>query len=70
LKDFTLEGLLSHIHKWLYSCLNSDCPNNIKNENNNKEVKESKHKEELARENTSDYIRKNGGRIPYIDDDY
>jgi hypothetical protein len=33
----------------------------------NKEVKESKHKEDLDRENTKDYIRKNE-RIHYIDD--
>jgi hypothetical protein len=38
------------------------------NNNNNKEVKESKQEEELGRENTRDYIRKNGGRIHYIDD--
>ena len=39
------------------------------NNNNNKEVKESKQEEEeLGRENTRDYIRKNGGRIYYIDD--
>jgi hypothetical protein len=36
--------------------------------NNNKEVKESKQEEELGRENARDYIRKNGGRIHYIDD--
>jgi hypothetical protein len=36
--------------------------------NNNKEVKESKQEEELGRESTRDYIRKNGGRIHYIDD--
>ena len=35
---------------------------------NNKEVKESKQEEELGRESTRDYIRKNGGRIHYIDD--
>lgn len=40
------------------------------NNNNNKEVKESKQKQEgeLGRENIRDYIRKNGGRIHYIDD--
>ena len=38
------------------------------NNNNNKEVKESKQEEELGKENTRDYIRKNGGRIHYIDD--
>jgi hypothetical protein len=38
------------------------------NNNKNKEVKESKQEEELGRENTRDYIRKNGGRIHYIDD--
>ena len=38
------------------------------NNNNNKEVKESKQEEELGKENTRDYIRKNGGRIYYIDD--
>ena len=37
--------------------------------NNKKEVKESNHKEDLGRENTNDYIRKNE-RIHYIDDDY
>ena len=38
--------------------------------NNDKEVKESKQKEEeeLGRENIRDYIRKNGERIHYIDD--
>jgi hypothetical protein len=38
--------------------------------NNKKEVKESKEEQEqnLARENTNDYIRKNE-RIHYIDDD-
>jgi hypothetical protein len=36
---------------------------------NNKQVKQSKHKEqELGRENLRDYIRKNDGRIHYIDD--
>jgi hypothetical protein len=37
---------------------------------NNKEVKESKQEEEeeLGRENIRDYIKKNGGRIHYIDD--
>jgi hypothetical protein len=40
--------------------------------NNNKEVKKSKQQQqeqELGRENTNDYIRKNE-RIHYIDDDY
>jgi hypothetical protein len=39
-------------------------------DNNNKEVKHSKQKEEgeLDRENAHDYIRKNDGRIHYIDD--
>jgi hypothetical protein len=37
--------------------------------NNNKAVKESKQQEqELGRENAHDYIRKNDGRIHYIDD--
>ena len=38
--------------------------------NNNKEVKRSKEQkqEELGRENTHDYIRKNDERIHYIDD--
>jgi hypothetical protein len=38
---------------------------------NKKEVKKSKEEQEqnLARENTNDYIRMNGGRINYIDDD-
>ncbi len=37
--------------------------------NNNKEVKRSKEREqELGRENAQDYIRKNVGRIHYIDD--
>lgn len=36
---------------------------------NNKEVKESKQEEEeVGRENIRDYIRKNSGRIHYIDD--
>jgi hypothetical protein len=41
--------------------------------NNSKEVKKTKQQveeQELGRENTHDYIRKNGGRIHYIDDDY
>ena len=38
-------------------------------DNNNKEVKHSKQQEqELDRENAHDYIRKNDGRIHYIDD--
>jgi hypothetical protein len=38
-------------------------------DNNNKEVKHSKQQEqELGRENAHDYIRKNDGRIHYIDD--
>jgi hypothetical protein len=37
--------------------------------NNNKEVKRSKEEEQnLGRENTHDYIRKNDRRIHYIDD--
>jgi hypothetical protein len=39
----------------------------------NNEVKKSKQQlkeQDLGRENTHDYIRKNGGRIHYIDDDY
>ena len=37
--------------------------------NNNKEVKRSKEGEqELGRENLGDYIKKNDGRIHYIDD--
>jgi hypothetical protein len=39
--------------------------------NNSKEVKKAKQQveeQELGRENTKDYIRKNGGRIHYIDD--
>jgi hypothetical protein len=40
-------------------------------DNNNKEVKESKErKQEYGRENAHDYIRKNDGRIHYIDDYY
>ena len=35
--------------------------------NNNKVIKKSE-EEELGRENTHDYIRKNDGRIHYIDD--
>jgi hypothetical protein len=36
---------------------------------NNKEVKRSKEEEqELGRENLRDYIRRNDGRIHYIDD--
>jgi hypothetical protein len=41
------------------------------NNNNSKEVKKAKQQveeQELGRENTHDYIRKNGGRIHYIDD--
>jgi hypothetical protein len=39
--------------------------------NNNKVIKKSEEDEqELGRENTHDYIRKNDGRIHYIDDDY
>jgi hypothetical protein len=37
-------------------------------DNNNKGVKESKQQEQLGRENIRDYIRKNDGRIHYIDD--
>ena len=37
--------------------------------NNNKEVKKAKQQEqEVGRENAHDYIRKNDGRIHYIDD--
>jgi hypothetical protein len=39
--------------------------------NNSKEVKKSKQQlkeQDLGRENTHDYIRKNDGRIHYIDD--
>jgi hypothetical protein len=36
---------------------------------NKKEVKKSKEEHNLAREKTNDYIRKNGGRIHYFDDD-
>jgi hypothetical protein len=39
----------------------------LKHESDNKEVKESKQQEEIGRENTHDYIRKNE-RIHYIDD--
>ena len=38
--------------------------------NNKKEVKEFKEQVELGRENTHNYIRKNGGRSHHIDDDY
>ena len=39
--------------------------------NNNKEVERSKEEEQnLGRENKHDYIRKNDGRIHYIDDYY
>jgi hypothetical protein len=38
------------------------------NNSNNKEVKKSKEEQDLARENTHNYIRKNE-RIHYIDDD-
>ena len=38
-------------------------------DNNNKEVKRSREEEQnLGRENAHDYIRKNDGRIHYIDD--
>jgi hypothetical protein len=39
-------------------------------DNNNKEVERSKEREqeELGRENIRDYIRKNDGRVHYIDD--
>ncbi|MDQ3840900.1 MAG: hypothetical protein M3297_16730 [Thermoproteota archaeon] len=38
-------------------------------DNNNKEIERFKEEEqELGRENTHDYIRKNDGRIHYIDD--
>jgi hypothetical protein len=38
------------------------------NNNNNKEVKRSKEEEQnLGREKADDYIRKNDGRIHYID---
>jgi hypothetical protein len=39
--------------------------------NSREEVKQSKNKEqELGRENIGDYMRKNDGRIHYIDDEY
>ena len=39
--------------------------------NNKEEVKETKQEQvELGSENTHDYIRKNDGRIHYIDDDF
>ncbi len=38
--------------------------------NNKKEVKEFKEQVELGRENTHNYIRKNGGRSHHTDDDY
>ena len=42
----------------------------LKHESDNKEVTQSKQQqEEIGRENTHDYIRKNE-RIHYIDDDY
>jgi hypothetical protein len=42
----------------------------LKHESDNKEVKQSKQQqEEIGRENTHDYIRKNE-RIHYINDDY
>ena len=40
---------------------------------NKKEVKKSNQQlkeQDFGRENTNDYIRKNDGRIHYIDDDY
>jgi hypothetical protein len=37
-------------------------------DNNNKIIKKSHEEEELGRENAHDYIRKNDGRIHYIDD--
>ena len=40
----------------------------LKQESDNKEVKQSKQQEEIGRENAHDYIRKNDGRIHYIDD--
>jgi hypothetical protein len=46
---------------------------NLKYESVNIEVKKSRQQlkeQDLGRENTHDYIRKNGGRIHYIDDDY
>jgi hypothetical protein len=39
-------------------------------DNNNKEVKYYKQQEELGIEDAHDYIRKNDGRIHYIDDYY
>jgi hypothetical protein len=34
-----------------------------------KKAKQQLEEQDLGRENTHDYIRKNGGRIHYIDDD-
>ena len=43
----------------------------VDDDNNSKGVKKAKQQEkQLEKENTNDYIRKNGGRIHYIDDDY
>jgi hypothetical protein len=39
-------------------------------DNNKKDVNEFKEEQELGKENTNDYIRKNDGRIHYIDNDY
>jgi uncharacterized protein involved in tolerance to divalent cations len=66
----------------LFACVNCNTSNDVSNwlikltskyESVNVEVKKTKQqlKEQvLGRENTHDYIRKNGGRIHYIDDDY
>jgi hypothetical protein len=40
------------------------------NNNKIKGAKQQLKEQDLGRENTHDYIRKNGGRIHYIDDDY
>jgi hypothetical protein len=42
--------------------------NPLVDNNKEEEVKKSKEEQDLGRENTNDYIRKNGGRINYIDE--
>ena len=66
----------------LFACVNCNTNNDLSNwlikltskyESVNVEVKKAKQQleeQDLGRENTHDYIRKNGGRIHYIDDDY
>jgi hypothetical protein len=61
-----LTVILDSVSNWLIKLTS-------KYESVNVEVKKAKQQlreQDLDRENANDYIRKNGGRIHYIDDDY